>query len=75
MITRKQPTTQKIYGVIHPDNGTIQFSYNATDDTDAARKVGSWNRYHSFTGRGAFTHKELDPQSNEATWLHNEWMQ
>lgn len=75
MKTRNQPTAQKIYGVFHPDNGAVQFSYNATDDADATRKMNSWNRYHSFTGRGAFTCKELDPQSNEATWIRNEWMQ
>lgn len=80
MKTRKQNQPMKVYGVVYPDADdspdtvSIRFSFNAANDQEAARKAAAWNRYHSFTGSDAHTCRELDPQSVEATWLHNEWM-
>lgn len=73
MKTRKQAKPMKVYGMADP-RSNVQFSFNATDDEDAANKAFRWNRYHSYTGSSCYTPKELDPQSVEATWLHNEWM-
>ncbi len=74
MTGRITEVIQKVYGMVHPDIKSVQFSFNATDDKDAEGKAFRWNRYHSFTGASMFTFKELDPQSTEASWLHNEWM-
>lgn len=72
--TTKQAKTTKIYGIVHPDIKDIIFAFNATGDADATNKTKGWNRYHGFTGSAYHNFVELDPQSKEATWLHNEWM-
>ena len=73
--TSKNALGTRIFQSVEKEYGFKGHCFHAVDQDDADRKMGGWNRYHSFTNNpGCGWHIAVEVTQEQAFSIHDEWM-